>query len=825
MATEQELNEYSNKLNSQMQQLEGYEGQLQSIINQPVPERKFNSRMTTADQQKFLQRREQAKDDLEKIRAQKSQLRDEQIRVNDLREKAVQKRRIQESRERGQAANDWNAYTGEHQWDSGTTTTTTVVYTDSLGQPISIAPELAEERIRNYNEWAATQKSQASGPIYEMMLNAKEPQTVYKFRDIAWIEQKSTKQILPADYLNQQVGRLLSKTTDKWIQKSVVLSNSFLSKRYSFDYSSILKGVAVEPAMASKSFTPRFKMLSGKNIRLIPVRKKYIVVRDGIEYNFGEDIIQPVVLPEKYIQIGKFNIETKIPKTTIYSDTSIKKILRNIGVNNKYTSLTLEKSFPEIKLKTAGVVIAENGKIISGASITGKVGGSLRNYYVLEGEQVPINIKRFVYGRDKLPRLQEYPLRKTSNNIYLTSEGSAYFRGELKTTKGMKVSEYKKAVHIQLPKYGKRENLYSTASIVKEFAVSEGSYTLYITKLGLKDITNVNSRAIGKVTKVEGFSKVMEPKYYNTDISDYKVNSNKAISVQSKQVNIKAVSLVQGFKASAISRIEKTVIKRDIMRVAKLKGNNIETWMTYPKMAGGLGLDRSIYYGQGTLQSNQGLSTGIFSKELLIPLVKSINKLGQLSISKPLQKPIIKETNKTLNTERAVITEKSINKYQLKSIQKPILKSINKPINKVSINQPKIQYRLRIRPEPKEKLFVLSNRKKSFLNIYRALGFKTFIKRKGKVKWLPGIRERGSAIRFGESEALSSLAATFGIKKTNVKISKKESSYIPSKKLFRDYRISKSKRIQLKDIYIQRRGKRLSNPFEIKEIQLARMKI
>ena len=46
----------------------------------------------------------------------------------------------------------------------------------------------------------------------------------------------------------------------------------------------------------------------------------------------------------------------------------------------------------------------------------------------------------------------------------------------------------------------------------------------------------------------------------------------------------------------------------------------------------------------------------------------------------------------------------------------------------------------------------------------------------------------------------------------------------PDKEVFRSYRIKKGKRKPLKDIYIERRSKRLSVFGEVQEIQLARKK-
>lgn len=101
-------------------------------------------------------------------------------------------------------------------------------------------------------------------------------------------------------------------------------------------------------------------------------------------------------------------------------------------------------------------------------------------------------------------------------------------------------------------------------------------------------------------------------------------------------------------------------------------------------------------------------------------------------------------------------------------------------------------------------------------------GFLTLIKRRGKFISLPGIRTKGEALRFGERAAKNTLGATFKVKATKKLVLGKQTSYRPSSNLFRDYRISKGKRVYTPDTFIQKRGKRLSFLGEIEEIQRSR---
>lgn len=103
------------------------------------------------------------------------------------------------------------------------------------------------------------------------------------------------------------------------------------------------------------------------------------------------------------------------------------------------------------------------------------------------------------------------------------------------------------------------------------------------------------------------------------------------------------------------------------------------------------------------------------------------------------------------------------------------------------------------------------------------LGFRTYVIRRGKIVYLPGIRERGSALRVGEKQARKSLAATFGIIQTGRTVRAKETRFTPTKQ-FRSYRIKQGKPIQLTNQFIQRAKFRLSSGTEKREIQKSRRK-
>lgn len=102
-------------------------------------------------------------------------------------------------------------------------------------------------------------------------------------------------------------------------------------------------------------------------------------------------------------------------------------------------------------------------------------------------------------------------------------------------------------------------------------------------------------------------------------------------------------------------------------------------------------------------------------------------------------------------------------------------------------------------------------------------GYRPYVIKKGEKVYLGEILPRGEAIFKGEEEAKKTLRATFGIEPTKTKVPAGQlEDYTPSRKLFRGFRIQKGKKIPLKDTFIQKRGKRLTFPGEIREIQIAR---
>lgn len=860
MATEQELNEYSNRLAQEDESLTRTEAELERASNEPIPERKFNSRLSAADQQKYVQRRESAREELQKLRERKRELRRERMKINEYREALQAQRQIENRQARGQERNALNRRESSHQWQ------TEYIYTNARGDPISIAPSIAESNIKNYNDWAAAQKSVAPDILMtgNFISAIKKPSVLNEANVEQWIkiyherlptgEQLRNRLVLtPAENMSniEKAEHLRYKGIDQGLtnqKQSLKESALMLGAGFAVSTYSAFRGLINIPRLAYSIAKNPLKTIKGgiRGIRdygmtfkdtlyynpgfaageiagyyvtglgigkvvSLPFEKKFYSNFKAIKFNLGQDVIRPVVLPNNLIQVGQFKIYSKVPKMVIYSDRPIKSWARALGIDNKYTGMKLERTYKEFTIDTFGRLITQNGRIVAGVSASRRRGFTLTSYNLLEGSQVQINIRKYLAGKENIPILQKYPLRKITKDVFLTSDNTAYFRGELRTIKGIRRSSYNKRMVFELLKQGKRENLFSTASVIKEVVSNEGRYTDYMTKLGLKDITKPNSRATGRITKIEGFSRVLEPKYLQGDISSFKIPKQGQIA---KTSTLKSISGLQALKSISVKIVQKRTANLFSRRISRLTAS--EAWKGYPKMAGGLGLSTSIYYGQGQ-DINQENIVRPLSVEKSISVTKEsvINKYGLKSVSVINEKNIAKASESTMLKPVSISLEKGLVKYQQKELQKPMTKTAQKSINKVGSRA--------IIPlqtfAPDRGLIVprTSWGKKENVIKKTAFGFRTFVRSLGKIKWLPGVRERGAALRIGQSKVLATAAATFGVRKTNKPVSK-TTNFIPSLKVFRSYRVQKGMKIPLNDVYIQRRGKRLVNPFEVADI-------
>lgn len=102
-------------------------------------------------------------------------------------------------------------------------------------------------------------------------------------------------------------------------------------------------------------------------------------------------------------------------------------------------------------------------------------------------------------------------------------------------------------------------------------------------------------------------------------------------------------------------------------------------------------------------------------------------------------------------------------------------------------------------------------------------GYRAFVIQRKKKVFLPGIFSKGGALYAGELEAEKTLRATFGVQQSRFATNQPDVQINIPKNLFRNYRVSKGKRIPLHDEYIQRQTKRLTFMEERQAIQRARV--
>lgn len=115
----------------------------------------------------------------------------------------------------------------------------------------------------------------------------------------------------------------------------------------------------------------------------------------------------------------------------------------------------------------------------------------------------------------------------------------------------------------------------------------------------------------------------------------------------------------------------------------------------------------------------------------------------------------------------------------------------------------------------------------------RRKGYRTFVIKKGKRVFLPGVTVRSLALLKGQRETLRTLRATFGIKEAGTIESEAFAESFKPSKAFRQFVFRKGKKIPVENLYIERAGTkreptpikqaRLVSPIARKELNLARL--
>lgn len=204
-----------------------------------------------------------------------------------------------------------------------------------------------------------------------------------------------------------------------------------------------------------------------------------------------------------------------------------------------------------------------------------------------------------------------------------------------------------------------------------------------------------------------------------------------------------------------------------------------------------------------------------------------LNKISSKEISilgnRPVNKEITREITKGLNKQVPKFVIKEITKQTNKQATKQVTKQLTKQLQKNSFKIAQRTYKPPIIDKPFEKVPLTRFAISGGSSKTGVKGFKAYVIRDKKKVYLPNILPKGLALKLGETEAKRSLGATFGIKSANINLGNvKDIDYKPDKDIFRNYRIVKGKKVKLNNVYIQKKGKRLSFRTEVKEIQTAK---
>lgn len=532
-------------------------------------------------------------------------------------------------------------------------------------------------------------------------------------------------------------------------------------------------------------------------------------------------------------------VEPKIVKITSRVDRFLQRI-----ENSRAKVLNIEpKVYGEIvsgKPKVSGSISRDiyflNGRQINSADFLSKTRGQSARANRLSGgmsqeiragilDKANKDVKELASSiaesRFGVPNYKAFPKDRIINLGYQESKEIARVTNPRKVT-GMfgdiKVSQRRPVV--KPTPSGKTITRTNIAGILDEIKSMNKDINLYRETFVGKDVTYPNIKT--PPFKVEGL--IIEKKIPLSSNRDYvwikgsgKSSQSYLGSLYSKQI----INNLQNIKADLISKNIKST------RPSRLpKSELISAQARYGKPS------QSLYYGQGLYErTEESLTTNINRPVLSITKRATLNNnsFTYLSNTRLLEAPIIKSLSRerTKNVSRSLNKEvpreivKEITKQQPKLQEKLVTRQVTRQIEK---GLQKITARItKIGKFTKPSPFYLPQSKRLGGSLFGSeAGYKAYIKRGGQTREVPGIFSKGEALRVGERTALSSLAATFGIKKTGFKVKSKSPSYKVNTKLFRSFKIKKGKPIALTNEYIQRRGQRLSNLLEVAEIQRAR---
>jgi hypothetical protein len=292
----------------------------------------------------------------------------------------------------------------------------------------------------------------------------------------------------------------------------------------------------------------------------------------------------------------------------------------------------------------------------------------------------------------------------------------------------------------------------------------------------------------------------------------------------------KSSSPLLASQEKAIASMAKASLIQSSSNKADLTVRSINQFIPKPtKSNNQVTMERTVskYYGTGQYELTE-LKVFNFSKFSSIETQSNLVNLGQLSnqnlgqLSRQnlglRQNELSIQSLKQPTNLMSNLRTNSISKYR--TMQLSILKP-KQTTRTVSSSMFKLPIPRSIKATPIVVGGVYSNDKiKKRTGTFEDL-YKTEIKRKGKWYDLPGERSKGEAIQFGESKALNTLARSFRIEGTGNKGLVNPTTYNPSQ-AFRPYKIRGKQKIPLTDTWIQKARFSLSSFGEKSEIKQAR---
>lgn len=578
-----------------------------------------------------------------------------------------------------------------------------------------------------------------------------------------------------------------------------------------------------------------------------------------IKFRSDSEIIN-VRSNEKYIDVAGYKLAGFKPARYSYTVKQYELIFDKFRVINTKTPRTIKElqlrygTLTKTKIERESLTfsftepfLVKNGRVVRALkgnrlpSVITLRGTSLRNARPVVSRLEAVSLKSLSLNNKKTARsLDKNTVASLSTIKNLFGKGSFKVKLDLGETPKVQKGE---VITTDLFKIGKKEFVIfrggrrTYRGDVTTFSKTK-ALVEYEQKFGLKEVEVISERqafvditfprfkAPRKVNLIKG--RTVRKEYELPSAEGFEFTSNTKGLKLKKTSDRKTLKLLQ-------EQIVATAVKQAQYKPIKINVPRAQTTSTTQT--------GSIYYGKGTyeLQDSQPISqralikydsrsqsVGAYgTKTLNIPKQKDLFKSSFGVTNKELYKEITKTTNrevtKTVNKDLTKSLEREVYKTASKSAQKQLNKPLLKQITKMppkATGYPTITPPRRI-PKPGLPKFPQGEKEKSNSSTGGS-AFRAYIIRRGKRVYVSGAVPRGLALRTGTEKALKSLSATFGITPVNKRTTSKDIFYQPPKALFRSYRIKKGKQIPLTNVFIQKKGKRLSTRSEVSALQQSR---